>query len=141
MWKSRNSVTLGHKPQADGRLCCPIGEEEVPMASVRVPERDREILEACKREILRRVPEARVLLYGSRARGSASPESDFDLLVLTPAPLSRETIRRVRDALYELELRYGVVVSTLFYSEKEWRDPRRRATPFYREVEREGVVL
>jgi len=111
------------------------------MASVRVPERDREILEACKREILRRVPEARVLLYGSRARGSASPESDFDLLVLTPAPLSRETIRRVRDALYELELRYGVVVSTLFYSEKEWRDPLRRATPFYREVEREGVVL
>lgn len=101
----------------------------------------QEILKECKREILRQAPRAYLLLYGSRARGTASPDSDFDLLVLTPTPLSQETIRRIRDALYELELKYGFVISVLFYSEEQWRDPLRQATPFHREVVREGIIL
>ena len=104
-------------------------------------ESDREILQACKREILRVVPGATVLLYGSRARGMASSESDMDLLVLTPTPLAPEIVVRLRDALYELELEHGAVISVLFFSEAEWQDPLLRVTPFHREVEREGVVL
>ncbi|MGY4707261.1 nucleotidyltransferase domain-containing protein [Candidatus Bipolaricaulota sp. J31] len=104
-------------------------------------EREKMVLERCKQVILQHAPEARVLLYGSRARGTATPDSDYDLLVLTPAPLAPEAIDWIREALYELELEYGVVISVLFFSEAEWRDPRRRATPFYREVEREGVPL
>jgi len=103
--------------------------------------RDQKILEECKQEIRRLASEARVILYGSRARGTASPDSDFDLLVLTPTPLAPEVIRWIRDALYELELKHGVVISVLFYSEAEWHDPLRQATPFHREVEREGIVL
>lgn len=101
----------------------------------------REILEECKREILRLVPEATVLLYGSRARGTSSLDSDFDLLVLTSARLAPEVADRSRDALYDLELKHGVVLSVLFYGEAEWQHPLRRATPFHREVEREGIVL
>jgi predicted nucleotidyltransferase len=103
--------------------------------------RERMILEQCKRAIQRLAPEARVLLYGSRARGTAAPDSDYDLLVLTPTRLDPETIRRIRDILYELELEHGVVISTLFYSEEEWREGRRRATPFYQEVEEQGIVI
>jgi len=103
--------------------------------------RDQKILEECKRAIRRLAPGAKVLLYGSRARGTAAPDSDFDLLVILPAPLAPETICKIKDALYELELEYGVVISALFYSEEEWRDPLLRATPFHREVEREAIVL
>lgn len=52
------------------------------------------------------------MLYGSQAQGEASSESDYDLLVLTSAPLAAETIRQIHDALYELKLNYGVVIST-----------------------------
>lgn len=103
--------------------------------------RERIILEQCRQVIRRLAPEARVLLYGSRARGTAAPDSDYDLLVITPAPLAPEVIDQIRDALYELELKYGVVISALFYSEEEWQDPLRRVTPFHREVEQEGIVL
>jgi predicted nucleotidyltransferase len=51
-------------------------------------------------EILRRVVETyqpvRVYLFGSRARGTAGPESDYDLLVVVPddaAPALRRSAR------------------------------------------------
>src|SRR5439155_12301007 len=45
----------------------------------------------------------RVILYGSRARGTASPDSDFDLLVIEAEPVSkREEIQRLRRAVHDL---------------------------------------
>ena len=41
-----------------------------------------------------------VILYGSRVRGEASAESDFDLLVVEVDPVSkREEMRRLREAV------------------------------------------
>ena len=45
----------------------------------------------------------RVILYGSRARGTVSPDSDFDLLVVEAEPVSkREEIQRLRQAVHDL---------------------------------------
>gem|GEM_PF-5304266 len=70
-----------------------------------------------------------MIFYGSRARGTALPDSDYDLLVLTPTPLASEAIRRIRYEFYELGFEYGRVMSVLFHSEAEWHDPLWRATP------------
>ncbi|HWP35890.1 MAG TPA: nucleotidyltransferase domain-containing protein [Thermodesulfobacteriota bacterium] len=39
--------------------------------------------------MVRRLPPWRVILFGSRARGDAGPDSDVDLLVVMPVPGSR----------------------------------------------------
>jgi predicted nucleotidyltransferase len=45
----------------------------------------------------------RIILYGSRARGPASPESDFDLLVIEADAVSkREEMQRLRRAVEDL---------------------------------------
>src|SRR5215813_546333 len=45
----------------------------------------------------------RIILYGSRARGTTSPESDFDLLVVETDPVSkREEMQRWRRAVHDL---------------------------------------
>lgn len=46
-----------------------------------------------------------IVLYGSEARGEATPESDIDLLVLLTGPikLSRD-LRTIIDAIYPLQL-------------------------------------
>lgn len=45
----------------------------------------------------------KLILYGSRARGSAAPDSDFDLLVVEADPVSkREELRRLSQLLSEL---------------------------------------
>jgi predicted nucleotidyltransferase len=42
----------------------------------------------------------RVILYGSRARGAATPESDFDVLVVEADPVSkREEMQRLAKAV------------------------------------------
>ena len=51
-------------------------------------------------------PSATVILYGSRARRDAAPESDYDLLVLVEESLTGGLEDRIGDSLYSLELEF-----------------------------------
>lgn len=68
-------------------------------------------------EVVRRIREAgnpqRIILFGSRARGDARPDSDVDLLIVeeTTLPRHRRPIRYLR-ALLGLFLAKDVVVYT-----------------------------
>jgi predicted nucleotidyltransferase len=58
-------------------------------------------------------PPARILLFGSHARGSASTDSDLDLLVIEPVAGSRHReMVRLRAALDPLRVPADVVVVT-----------------------------
>ncbi|MEW6541888.1 MAG: nucleotidyltransferase domain-containing protein [Bacillota bacterium] len=103
--------------------------------------RDKSNLWACKATIRSVLPDAKLVLYGSRARGDAEPESDFDLLVLVPAPVSQATLQKLSDAIYDVELERGIVVSCLVCSDEEWNSSPWRVSPFRVNVEREGIVL
>ena len=46
---------------------------------------DKRLLRELKDVVLRWAPDADLLLYGSAARGSRRPESDYDVLVLLRA--------------------------------------------------------
>ena len=69
-------------------------------------EKDREIAEELKKRFLAADGERirRVILYGSRAQGSATEESDFDFLVIAKDPVSkRQEMRRLRQAVADLD--------------------------------------
>jgi predicted nucleotidyltransferase len=71
--------------------------------------------EVLEREIVRRIcgvtSPNRVILFGSRATGRASPESDVDLLVVQDeVEDSRREALRIREALSGLGLPVDVVV-------------------------------
>jgi uncharacterized protein len=106
-----------------------------------IPAGDKEILREARRAIRTVLPGATVYLYGSGARGAREPDSDLDLLILTETGSSRDDERAVADAIYELELARGVVISTIHYDRTEWDAPLTRATPFRTRVETEAVLL
>lgn len=64
--------------------------------------------------VLATFPEARrVILFGSRARQRAAPDSDFDLLIVTPTtlrPAARGAL--LRKALSDLEGSFDLLVVT-----------------------------
>ena len=106
-----------------------------------IPVQDKDILREVRNIIYELLPGATVYLYGSGARGTREPDSDLDLLIITGDRLSRSQEAAVADAVYEVELARGVVISTLCHCRAEWDAPLTRATPFWNRVEADGVLV
>lgn len=85
-------------------------------------------------------PTAEVILYGSRARGDARTDSDWDILILTDEQADLMTERKFRDKLYDLELETGESLSVFVYSKNDWHS-KQRISPFYHNVIGEGIRL
>lgn len=103
-------------------------------------ESDRQLLLDIKDTVLRFVPDAEIVLYGSVARGTATPESDYDLLILTGRRLTSDEKRQMSYAVYDLELEREVVISLAIYARDEWQSPVFRASPFRHNVTRDGIL-
>ena len=78
-------------------------------------------------------------LYGSRARGDARKDSDWDLLILLDK--SSLTFRDYDLSLPFRELGWSIneEINPQVYSKKEWQNSL--FTPFYKNVERDKIVL
>ena len=100
---------------------------------------DVDLLRDVKEIVQGSLPDATVLLYGSVARGTQSPDSDYDILVLTDRALSCGEEDRVCDDLYDLQLAHGVLIATMFYPKSAWDTHVRM--PLHQEVDRDGVLL
>ena len=86
-------------------------------------------------------PDATVILYGSYARGDEKNDSDIDILVLLEKDrITPSDEQRVSYPLYELEFETGYIINPLVISKRDW-EKRHRITPFYQNVQREGVIL
>ncbi len=107
----------------------------------RIPPHAAPLLREVKAVVHRFLPDAMLLLYGSQARGTAGPESDWDLLILSEEPIPSAVEQQLSDAIYDIELDRNLVISTVFYSRAEWEAPVVRGSPFYENVEREGILI
>jgi len=101
----------------------------------------RETLLACRNAIRAKYPTAELVLYGSRARGQAGPESDIDLLVLLNEDVTTAKKRIIHDMLYEIGLAEDLVISTIVRSYDKWNSSISQATPLYRTINQEGIRL
>ena len=83
---------------------------------------------------------AQVIIFGSRARGYARKESDWDILILTDYPVSTDVERSFRNLLFDLEIETGEVFSAFIYQKRDW-NTRHKVTPLYRNIKKEGVKI
>jgi len=83
-----------------------------------------------------------VRLFGSEARGEATPESDIDVLVVVRPESERATLEdRVIDVAFDVNLEFGVYVSPRVITPGILNDPVWRETPFIRNVVGESIPL
>ncbi len=83
---------------------------------------DETVIAEAARRLSAAAPQARVILFGSYARGEAGPDSDLDFLVIEPVvdDVVEESVR-LRDTLYGLGLFADVIVASALEVE-EWGD-------------------
>lgn len=79
-----------------------------------------------------------VLIFGSKARGDAGPDSDLDVLVILREG-DRNRKRAVRHLGHSLAVVSEVVPSIMVYTREEWTLRRSSGSPLYGAVMRDGV--
>lgn len=109
------------------------------MKKVRRKPKER-ILKRIKESVQQVDPQAEVILFGSRARNEERSDSDWDLLILVPEPVSLKDEQKFRHKLFELELELGQAISTFVYSKADW-EGKFRITPLYLSVTKEGIRI
>ncbi|HVB03780.1 MAG TPA: nucleotidyltransferase domain-containing protein [Chitinophagaceae bacterium] len=66
------------------------------------------------------VPGAKVLLFGSRAYGKPTEESDWDILILTKDKHPKKTKWFIQDKLFPISLEFSTYINLLLVQEEEW---------------------
>ena len=79
-----------------------------------------------------------IIIFGSKARGDAGPDSDLDVLVVLREG-ERQTKNEVRRLGHHLAVLSEAVPSIMVYTKAEWMEREHDGSPFYRAVMRDGV--
>lgn len=103
--------------------------------------KDEKILNKIKDVVNRTNPNTEIFLYGSRARGTANVDSDWDVLILLNSKkLSFNLEKRFIDDLYEIEIETGEVISPLIFAKNEWNE-KYAITPLFENIQKEGIQI
>ena len=99
------------------------------------------LLLRCRNAIKNIDTSADVILYGSRARGDAKPESDYDLLIITDGDVTLEREDIFRKQIFPIELETGYVLTVFLISRKDWNSSLYNVMPLYQNIKRDGILL
>ena len=77
--------------------------------------------------------------FGSRGRGSADPESDFDLCVVLPV-VTRELRERIYGIAWEIGFDAGRVLAPVLLSEEDFERAPLSASTLVANIRREGIA-
>ncbi len=102
-------------------------------------------LESLKEGLLQSLKDnlLRVVLFGSRRKGSFSPDSDVDVLVVVvkKTPEVTDLVFSIAEEVEERFFIQGFSFSIHLYDLKTYQGLRNSGSLFIKEINREGVVL
>lgn len=103
--------------------------------------KNRHILSQIKAVARDTAPEgSQILLFGSRARGTARKGSDWDILIILPKQqLVQSDYDQVSFPLVELGWILGEQINPIIYTQDEWQ--ANSITPFYDNVQRDAIKI
>jgi predicted nucleotidyltransferase len=93
-----------------------------------------------KRRALQAMPRrriAKVVLYGSRARGDARPDSDWDLAVFVHGRPTDRDLSILSDVAFDLLMETGAFIQALPFAARH----EHRESSFYGNVRKDGVAV
>lgn len=104
-------------------------------------ETNREILELIKTTACKYLPDAEVLLFGSRARKDATSDSDFDVLIITSYDLSPRQKLPIKTNIRKELLKDGIRSDILIQSKKEVKKKRKLPGHIIKNIFNDAILI
>jgi predicted nucleotidyltransferase len=101
---------------------------------------DRATIQGIATALQARWPVDRLVLYGSKARGDDTPESDIDLLVLTGRQMTPAELADMRAESRRIGLARGTWPELYVRTSEEWNGLY-LAAPIHKEIDAEGLSV
>jgi predicted nucleotidyltransferase len=94
-------------------------------------------IQTLKRQIL---PNEKVILFGSQARGDAREDSDWDLLLIINSDSTNlDDEIKYSYPFAKLGWAHNIDLNVLLYSANDWK--KRNFMPFYKNVVKDGIEI
>ena len=106
-----------------------------------IPKESRALAELVRKQVQLIDSNAKIILFGSRARGDAIMDSDWDFLVLTERKDTDALADQLRKRiLREVELKYDAAISLIVKNISIWQNDY-AVTNIYESIADEGILL
>lgn len=99
----------------------------------------QKIISAVKNQILSIDPNAKIFLFGSRARNDFRKDSDWDFLILTQKKITRTLKNKISDLLFEIEIETGQVLTSIVQNPKAWN--KYSNSPGFRNIVKDSIAI
>jgi len=103
-----------------------------------ISKEDRKVLNEFTTRVRERFSDARVWAYGSRARGEATWESDFDIFIVL-GEVDQKTDRWIRDVAWEVGFENDRVITTVLLDKEQFEYGPMSESTLVANILREGI--
>jgi predicted nucleotidyltransferase len=103
-------------------------------------ENEKIAIRSLKEELVKRFKLVDLWLFGSKARGEDTRESDIDIMIEL-AETNPETESQIYDIVYDINLKNDTFISLIIFSKYEIDEGPMSESPIYKIIQKEGVLI
>ena len=101
---------------------------------------EKKALNALRTALLENYSLLDLRLFGSKAKGTDSHDSDLDVMIVLD-DYSPSIESKIDDLIFEINLKYNCFITALYFSRKELELGPLDESPIYKKILQEGIAL
>ena len=102
--------------------------------------KEKQALAALRSELQDKYQIVDVKVFGSKARGTDTVESDLDVMIVLE-DLSPAIESEIDDLIFEINIEYSCLITALFFGREELERGPLTESPVYKKILQEGIAF
>ena len=108
------------------------------MENLSLKENEKKAILSLKKALMEKFKILDFCIFGSKAKGKASPDSDIDVMIKVE-DYTPEIESAIDNLVFEINLAYDCFISMVIFNKKELEEGPLGESPLYKVIEKEGI--